>query len=591
MKHFDLLSVLVAACIALCSLSPAVTAGQTNAKIESAAMDWIAKAPESFRAQYAEVRPVAFFTNSVAAVVVVLATDLENNTGLCGQCFVREDGRWKTSLRAQPNFLRKACGLTEEQIESLADPVEQFNAFMKYRRPPSGITIVPATGSLAGSWHNGRDGFYTRTLSFRSDGEGMLGVAVGRVPFQWQTNAKHEVVLVVTDGQMTTNQLALFEVEKDVIVLQTEGKEEPFWRVSTNEPPSLKTYFEELAKGRRRIQAREEQKRKREEKLAGEKPEYERIRKSIIENPHVVVSSEFYVREDTPATRALKSTLGDFSVEYPENALMDLLKSLPPDNHWIRKQIFARPELTAGTIEHYYPEALDWGLHLNHGILANIAQHPNTPWELVEDLATRTDMPGGAVGPAQEQIKKYADDVVSGRIDSSPEEFRHLYALALKLPKTGHTKRGEKIILVLAKSASTPTDMLVEIAQTDDQLVQRAIVSNTNTPSSVLTQLSKSAFPRVRAAVGSHPDLSVDELLVLLGDKDGSVRAAVAAHPATPPSKLVEMQSDEYFDVRRNLIRNPHTPTSVLEKLAADKYTIIKSEARSALRERQMQKQ
>ena len=123
---------------------------------------------------------------------------------------------------------------------------------------------------------------------------------------------------------------------------------------------AFKTYPEELEKSRQRIQAREKRKREYEEKLAREKPEYERIRKSIIENPRIVISKEFYVREDTPATRALKSALGDREIWFLEDVLLDLLTELPPDNHWIREQVFSRPELSANTIERFYPKALDW---------------------------------------------------------------------------------------------------------------------------------------------------------------------------------------------------------------------------------------
>ena len=347
--------------------------------------------------------------------------------------------------------------------------------------------------------------------------------------------------------------------------------------------------YEELEKHRRQIQAREKQKCEYEEKLAREKPEYDRIRKSIVENPHVVVSPEFYGREDTPATRALKSTLGDREIVFPEDDLVQLLEQLPPDNHWIREQVFTRPELSAKTIEDFYPKALDWGAHLNYGILANIANHLSTPKELIEDLATRSELPIGATQPAQRQMVQYAKDVSARPSGVSAETFSHLYEVALKLPKAGYTDNGKTIILELAKSSATPTNILAQIAQTDDQSVQRAMVSNTNVPLGTINQLAASRFPNVRADVISNPAITLDTLLALSKDKEGSVRAAVAAHPATPPTTLSEMQADEYFDVRRNLIRNPNTPDPVLRTLASDKYVIIKSEAQKALRERNMQ--
>lgn len=354
---------------------------------------------------------------------------------------------------------------------------------------------------------------------------------------------------------------------------------------------AFKTYPEELERCRRQIQARERQKREYEEKLAREMQEYERIRKSIVEKPRVVISKEFYVSDDTPATRAIKSALGDRDIAFQEDVLVDLLGELPPDNHWIREQIFSRPELSAGTIAKFYPQALDWGKHLNYGILANIANHPNTPMALVEDLATKNDVPIGVVGPAQGQVKKYAEELLAADSDPSFGKFQHLYDFALKMPKVAHTDNGKSIILMLAKSSSTPINILTQIAHTDDQLIQGTIISNTNTPFSTISQLAGSRFPRVREAVASVPGSPLDILLILAKDDEGRVRAAVAAHPTTPVTTLTEMQFDECFDVRRNLIKNSNTPISVLEALASDKYSIIKSEAQGALRERQIKNQ
>ena len=205
---------------------------------------------------------------------------------------------------------------------------------------------------------------------------------------------------------------------------------------------------------------------------------------------------------------------------------------------------------------------------------------------MIEDLATKRNVPIGAVGPAQIQIKKYAEELLTEGSDSSLDKFQHLYEFALSMPKVAHTDNGKSILLMLAKSSITPTNILTQIAQTDDRLVQRTIISNTNTPLSTINQLATSRFPNVREDAANTPGISLNVLLVLSKDDEGRVRAAVAAHPTTPVSTLTEMQSDEYFGVRRNLIKNPKTPTSVLERLAADNYDIIKSEARRALRER-----
>lgn len=453
-----------------------------------------------------------------------------------------------------------------------------------------------------GVFSNEAEGFKTATLIVHESGDAYFHAAVAGVIGKWSYD-KPSATLTFDYYDLGPNRDSSIKFTFDpkkrtytfvsAVTETTTDSSKTLHYVTNTIPDQLiqafNTYPEELEKHRRQIQAREKQKREYEEKLAREKPEYERIRKSIAENPHLVVSQEFYVREDTPATRALKSTLGDRQSAFPEDVLIDLLKELPPDNHWIKEQIFSRPELSADTIQEFYPQALDWGKHLNYRILANVARHPNTPRALVEDLATKNDVPIGAVGPAQEQIKKYAEGLLAADPDTSLDEFQHLYEFVLRMPKVAHTDNGKSIVLMLAKSSTTPTNILTQLAQTDDRLVQGAIIANTNTPLSTINQLAVSSFPNVREAVAKTPGIPLDILLVLSKDDEGCVRAAVAAHPTTPATTLTGMQSDDYFDVRRNLISNPNTPTAVLEKLAADKYAIIKSEAQQALRKREMQ--
>jgi len=455
---------------------------------------------------------------------------------------------------------------------------------------------------LHGVFSNEAEGFKTITFMVHKRGDAYFHAAVAGVIGKWSYDKPLSILTFdyFDPGQNKDFSMRFtFDSNKRTYTLTGDGTEartdsSGTLHYLTNAIPeqliqAFKTYPEELKKHRQQTKAREKQKREFEEKLAREKPEYDRIRKSIIANSHVVLSDEFYVREDTPATRALKNTLGDREVEFPEDVLVDLLNELPPDNHWIREQVFARPELSAKTLEEFYPKALDWGAHLNYGILANIATHSNTPRSLVENLALSTTLPGGAVGPAQSQLKQFAEDVLAGHSDASDDSFRHLYELAIKMPKHGWTDNGKAILLALAKSPMTPTSVLAQVANTDDELVQRAVLSHTNIPAQIITQLSTSRFPRVREAVVTNPGTPVDMLVTLSQDKEGNIRAAVAAHPATPTATLIEMRTDEYFDVRRNLIRNPNTPDSVLETLASDNYVIIKSEAQQALRQKKMQ--
>lgn len=454
---------------------------------------------------------------------------------------------------------------------------------------------------LQGVFSNQAEGFNLLTFMVHESGCAYFHAAVAGVIGKWSHDKTSAVLTFDSFDPGPNKDSAIrfkFDPAKRTYTLAGDGTEPrtdsaPTLHYLTNAIPDrliqmFKIYPEELERRRRQIQAREEQKREYEEKLAREQPEYDRRRHSIAENPAVVLSQDFYDRADTPATRALKSALGDPEIEFPQDVLVGLLEQLPPDNHWIREQVFARPELSAKTIVKFYPRALEWGAHLNYGILANLANHPHTPRELVEDLASRGELPIGATHPAQRQMVQYAKEVLAGRSNPSAETVSHLYEFAIRVAGPGHADNGKTIILELAKCSATPTHILAKIAEMDDPLVQKAILSNTNTPLRTINQLATSRFPTVRTDVASHPNVPVDILRALSKDPEGSVRAAVAAHPSTPVATLAEMRADEYFDVRRNLIRNPNTPISVLEKLAADKYDLIKSEAQKTLGKRIM---
>lgn len=284
--------------------------------------------------------------------------------------------------------------------------------------------IAQGQEDLRGVFSNNAEGFDIATLMIHETGYAYFHAAVAGVIGEWSFDKATSVLTVKFLDSGNSKERSsigfLFDPKQrsytfvDGDYAKQRGATKTLRYVTNAIPDKLvaafKVYPDEVRKQRQQLKAREEYKRKEEERLARERPEYERIRNVITNDPKVVISSEFFVREDTPATRALKSTLGDLNVKYPESVLVDLLNELPPDNHWIRAMIFSRPELTAGTIEKFYPKALEWGAHLNYGILANIGGHPNTPRQLIEDLASRADLPVGATRPAQRRLKQIRDE-------------------------------------------------------------------------------------------------------------------------------------------------------------------------------------
>lgn len=174
---------------------------------------------------------------------------------------------------------------------------------------------------------------------------------------------------------------------------------------------AFKMYPEKIKQIKAQAAAEREFKKRREEQLERERPEYERIVAQIKAEPKTVLAEEFHSRELTdlgqypPKIRAFRDTLTDHDVTYPEEVLVELINEIPDEHHSLRVLLFQRPELTGKTLTRFYPKALKWG-ELNYTILANIAKHPNTPIEVVRDLAGRKDVAGGATTPAKYRLEK-----------------------------------------------------------------------------------------------------------------------------------------------------------------------------------------
>ncbi|MEM9015619.1 MAG: hypothetical protein AAGC68_01300 [Verrucomicrobiota bacterium] len=174
---------------------------------------------------------------------------------------------------------------------------------------------------------------------------------------------------------------------------------------------AFEAYPETIKRSKAQAIARRESIKRREEQLEKERPEYERFVARIREQPETVLAKEFHSRELTEQgrypvkIRAFRDTLSDHDVFYPEVVLIELLNEVPDDHHSLRVLLFQRPELSSATLTQFYPQAIEWA-ELNYTILANLANHPNTPIEIIRDLAGRTDLPVGATNPAKYRLER-----------------------------------------------------------------------------------------------------------------------------------------------------------------------------------------
>jgi hypothetical protein len=269
---------------------------------------------------------------------------------------------------------------------------------------------------LYGIYSNKASGFSTITLVVHESGHGCIIGSIGGGTFgQWSYNGRSSVLTLSYFSPGQNKELSYkfrFDQKKRTYTFTgNKARADPYSTLHfiTNAIPdqlikSFKDYPASLVINKQYAQEKENQRRHTEDKLEREKPEYERIRKSLEKNLKLALSDEFYVLDDTPATRALRSVLADYKIIFQEDSLVGLLTNIPPVKYWVVEMIFNRPELSAKTIEDFYPKALEGDTKRNYSLLANIANHPNTPICLVEDLATRTNFPYRVTGPANTRL-------------------------------------------------------------------------------------------------------------------------------------------------------------------------------------------
>jgi hypothetical protein len=271
---------------------------------------------------------------------------------------------------------------------------------------------------LLGVFSNEAEGFKIVTVIIHEDGLAYLHASVSGQTGEWSFDEpSSRLSLKIFDPSTVEYQTVDLRFDKKSrtfgIIRPDDGdkkdQSDELHFISDEIPKEMieafKAYPEQIKKVKAQSVAERDWKTRREQQLERERPEYERILAEIKANPRSVLSKQFYGRMVTPATRAFQASLNSKDCNFPEEVLVGLLEQLPDDNHWIRALIFSRRELTADTLKKFYPKALEWG-ELNYDVLANIAKHPNTPIEIVRDLAGRDELAGGATDPAKQRLEK-----------------------------------------------------------------------------------------------------------------------------------------------------------------------------------------
>lgn len=284
---------------------------------------------------------------------------------------------------------------------------------------------IYADDQMYGVFSNEGIGFYVVVFTVQEDGYACLMGSIGGAIGKWSYDGASSILTFkffdFGPEKYSTFKLSFNKKERTYTFLNSDYAKyeecktlhyiadhppEEIAQAIKDYPEYIKKHMEELAIKK----AREQQKL---EKLEKEKPEFDRTRNMIIENPHVILSEGFFDNLSDPAIRALRDVFSDHTVHIPEEACIEVIEEYP--DMWLMLAVFARPELTTETIERFYPKALELGLELNYNILVSLINNPNTPRYIIEDIIAMKDMPYGAVRPARQRLKEIEAEESQGQ--------------------------------------------------------------------------------------------------------------------------------------------------------------------------------
>jgi hypothetical protein len=108
------------------------------------------------------------------------------------------------------------------------------------------------------------------------------------------------------------------------------------------------------------------------------------------------------------------------------------------------------------------------------------------------------------------------------------QDFEH-YPLLRIMPQCGLMKWYEK--LVLARNSSSPSELLLKLAQQGDPQVQYFLAQNPNLPPEGFIALALEESPAVRLQLAKNPNTPAQVLMQMARSLDTDVLNAIDQHP------------------------------------------------------------
>ena len=208
-------------------------------------------------------------------------------------------------------------------------------------------------------------------------------------------------------------------------------------------------------------------------------------------------------------------------------------------------------------------------------VLAAIARNPNTPSELLVELAGEyLDEIGN--NPALELILFENPNFIEDISYKHFEDFlyKHEKCCSIWLPdwffKLAVFHSNYEIRSLIASNFHTPVSYLGKLAKDEHEYVRSGVADNENTPSFLLEKLAEDEDSDVRERVGFNENTPISLLEKLAEDESFWVRYSVAYNKNTPINLLEKLVTDPHPAVRSTVAENQNTPISLLEKLTED---------------------
>jgi hypothetical protein len=184
-------------------------------------------------------------------------------------------------------------------------------------------------------------------------------------------------------------------------------------------------------------------------------------------------------------------------------------------------------------------------------VLLDIADHPDAPGDLVEEIIERAFAGDASLMATLAGIRRL------------PE------ASARRIAE--HPASGVRSRLATRRHGDLPDDVLLRLAKDEERHVRESLAwaGGRKLPLEALLILADDEDAVIRRLIAENEGLPAAVLDRLASDVADGVRVAAAGNPALSERKLRELSKDEFF-VRRRIAERRDVPADVLADLARD---------------------